>query len=105
LTLRSALPPPARAWADRDPVAFARLVQVRDGLTALSELHDIPTENLLTPETLRRVLWLPPPPTDGAELTEADVADALAALGARPWQCELASPLVVEAIQQHPQQR
>ncbi|CAN5747032.1 ribonuclease D [soil metagenome] len=103
VTLRSALPPPARAWADRDPVAAARLAQVRDGLAVLSEQHGIPVENLLAPETLRRVLWQPPPAHgDGGEVTEADVDAALIALGARRWQRELTTPLITAAISDTP---
>ncbi|KNX37013.1 HRDC domain-containing protein [Luteipulveratus halotolerans] len=96
-TVRSDAPPPQRAWADRDPVASARLQQVRDELTAFSEREQIPVENLLTPDFLRRVLWRPPTPAD-----RESVAEALSALGARPWQVSLAAPLIVRAISDHP---
>ena len=95
--MRSDAPPPQRAWADRDPVASARLQQVRDALTAFGEEQHIPVENLLTPDYLRRVLWRPPTPAD-----EESVAHALTDLGARGWQVSLAAPLIVEAISDHP---
>ena len=96
VTRRTDAPPPARAWADRDPVAAARLAQARETLTDLSEQVRVPMENLLTPETLRRVLWSPPEPD------EEPVRSRLAELGARPWQQDLVSPLVVRALRDHP---
>ena len=59
LTLRADGPPPARAWADRDPVAGARLAQARATLAAFAAAHSMPVENLLSPDPLRRVLWTP----------------------------------------------
>lgn len=96
-SLRSDAPPPARAWADRDPVAAARLQQVRDALAEHSEQNGIPVENLLTPDSLRRVLWRPPTPADAAGF-----AGELSALGARPWQVELVVPMLVAAVAEHP---
>ncbi|MEA1261790.1 HRDC domain-containing protein [Microbacterium sp. STF-2] len=72
--------PPPRAWADRNPEADARLKAARPIVEAVAEELGMPTENLLTPEHLRRVAWDLP-----GETPEA-IADALAALGARPWQ-------------------
>jgi len=90
-------PPPPRAWADRDPVAAARLVRARTTLKALAEDHDLPVENLLTPDYVRRVLWEPPQPGDGEDVADL-VAARLAALGARAWQVELARGPLTEAI-------
>ena len=86
-------PPPPRAWADRDPVAAARLSQARATVQELAGSLDVPVENLLTPDYLRRVLWQPP--EDGA-------AAELARLGARPWQVELTASILDEAIAAHP---
>ena len=97
LTLRADGPPPARAWADRDPVAGARLAQARATLADLALAHQVPVENLLSPDALRRVLWTPPEPADA----EA-VAAALRELGARPWQVELVAPVIVAAVVAHP---
>ncbi|UAJ77995.1 ribonuclease D [Leifsonia sp. ZF2019] len=87
-----ALPPP-RAWSDRNPEADGRLKAARAALTALSEERSIPLENLLTPETLRRIAWTPP-----EEVTDASIADALAAHGARPWQIEATSQIIARAF-------
>jgi ribonuclease D len=90
-------PPPPRAWADRDPVAAARLTLAREALKALSEEHRVPLENLLTPDYVRRVMWEPPVAGDGTDLREA-VGARLTALGARPWQVELTADPLTEAI-------
>ncbi|QWZ09330.1 ribonuclease D [Nocardioides panacis] len=89
-------PPPPRAWADRDPVAAARLATARTRLKALADEHDLPVENLLTPDFVRRVMWEPPQGED-SELPGL-VAERLAELGARPWQVELTADLLSEAI-------
>ncbi|CAM5617584.1 ribonuclease D [Streptomyces narbonensis] len=86
-------PPPPRAWADKDPVAAARLAAARTAVSALAEELNLPQENLITPDTVRRVCWEPPTPADADA-----VAAALAGHGARPWQVGLVTPLLVEAL-------
>ncbi len=53
-------PPPPSRWPDRDPVAAARLGRARAALAELAETHNIPVENLLTPDLVRRLAWSPP---------------------------------------------
>ncbi|MCT7354963.1 ribonuclease D, partial [Streptomyces sp. 15-116A] len=86
-------PPPPRAWADKDPAAAARLAAAKAGVSELAERLNLPQENLITPDTVRRVCW-EPPAVVGAET----VASALAAYGARPWQVEQVTPVLVEAL-------
>ncbi|MFF7788274.1 HRDC domain-containing protein [Streptomyces sp. NPDC007991] len=86
-------PPPPRAWADKDPAAAARLSAARTGVSALAEQLNMPQENLMTPDTVRRVCWEPPAVVDAES-----VAGALAGHGARPWQVELVTPVLVEAL-------
>ncbi len=81
-------PPPPRAWADRDPDAAARLAHARASIAELSERVQVPVENLMTPDVVRRVLWEPP----------ADLDARLRELRARPWQVELVGPLLQEAM-------
>jgi ribonuclease D len=93
-------PPPPRAWAERDPVAAARLVAARTGLKQLADEHRLPVENLLTPDYVRRLMWEPP---DGSEAELRDAVTArLQAMGARPWQVELSRDLLVDAIASPP---
>lgn len=98
LRVRSEGLPPPRSWPDRNPEAAARLAAAKPLLQDLSEQHDIPVENLLTPETLRRVLWQPPHDVLTSGRDAPTIKSALAALGARPWQCQLVAPVVYEAI-------
>ncbi|GAT73235.1 ribonuclease D [Microbacterium hydrocarbonoxydans] len=86
-----ALPPP-RAWADRNPEADARLKAARPIVEATAEELGMPTENLLTPEFLRRVAWEAP------GTTAEEVGAALAALGARPWQIAQTAQKIADAF-------
>lgn len=90
-------PPVPRAWADRDPVAARRLEHARAAVSAIAEEHDLPTENLLTPDHLRRVMWTPPTTRDPVGLLEA-VIDQLSALGSRSWQVGLTAPALARAV-------
>jgi len=96
LTIRTDAPPQQRVWVERDPVAAARLATARVGVNAFAEEHELPVENLLTPDYLRRVLWRPPD-ADAAEMEDA-VARELESLGARPWQIGITAPILAEAI-------
>lgn len=84
--------PPARAWADRNPEADARLKLARPAVEGVAEELHMPTENLLKPDMLRRIAWTPP------ELTTDAVAEALATLGARPWQIEQTAQRILDAF-------
>ncbi|MCL7490601.1 MULTISPECIES: HRDC domain-containing protein [Streptomyces] len=86
-------PPPPRAWADKDPVAAARLSAARAAVTSLAESLNLPQENLITPDTVRRLCWEPP-----AEPTGESVAEVLTGHGARPWQIEQVAPILTEAL-------
>jgi ribonuclease D len=96
ITARYDGPPPPRAWADRDPEAAARLSSARSGLAALAKDLNLPVENLLTPDFVRRLLW-EPPTVEERELPEA-VVERLRGLGARPWQVELTAEVLTRAI-------
>lgn len=86
-------PPPARVWPDRDPVAAARLARCRTAVTAIAERHALPTENLISPETVRRMAWEPPARAD----LDA-VAEVLREHGARDWQIGLIAAALTEAL-------
>ena len=77
-------PPQSRLWPAKNPGAASRLAAVRAALLTIAERYELPVENLITPEHLRRLAWRPPTPA-----TEDSVEQALADLGARPWQREL----------------
>jgi len=96
-----AIPPP-RAWAERHPEAAARLAAAKPAVAAVAEELELPVENLLTPDYLRRIAWEPPAPADAAQ-----IAEALRTLGARDWQvAATAQPIAdsfVEAAQAAPE--
>ncbi len=90
-SLPTAGPPAPRAWAERDPEAFARLEAARAGLKKISERVQVPVENLLSPELVRRVCWSPP-------TAPVMLAEVLRAGGARPWQIELTGSILQSAL-------
>ena len=90
-------PPPPKAWAEKNPVAAARLAATRARLTAFGAEHTIPVENVCSPDPLRRVVWTPPP-----DWTEEAFAAALADLGVRPWQRAIVAPMLVLAFAETP---
>lgn len=85
--------PPPRVWADRNPEADRRLKLARAALAEIAELLNIPLENVLTPDTLRRLAWTPP-----VETAIESIRDALALLGARPWQIAATSVAITRAF-------
>ena len=96
LTIRTEGPPAPRVWAERDPVAAARLATAREAVSAFAEERQVPVENLLTPDYLRRVLWKPPAAESGQ--MDTAVAEELRRLGARSWQVTIMAPMLTAAI-------
>ncbi|MDX6324055.1 MAG: ribonuclease [Nocardioidaceae bacterium] len=90
-------PPPPRAWAEKDPAAAARLARARTGLGERATELNLPVENLLTPDFVRRVMWQPPEGEPDGDLVPA-VGAMLASLGARAWQIELTAAILADAI-------
>ncbi len=86
-------PPPPRAWADKDPAAAARLSAAKAAVSELAERLNMPQENLIAPDTVRRICWEPPAAVDAGS-----VGAALAAYGARPWQVEQVTPVLLAAL-------
>ncbi|QBE47517.1 HRDC domain-containing protein [Leucobacter triazinivorans] len=85
--------PHHRGWPQRHPEAAARLAAARAGIVAEAERRHIPVENLLTPDHLRAVTWMPPvPPTPDA------IALRLKELGARDWQIGITTPIIAASF-------
>jgi ribonuclease D len=78
-------------------VAAARLTHARAALKHRAEELNLPVENLLTPDYVRRLLWEPPAAADSPDLPDL-VANRLRELGARRWQVDLTRDLLVAAI-------
>jgi ribonuclease D len=86
-------PPAANRWAERDPVAAARLARVRGVVQAMAAELRMPAENLVQPEALRRLAWAPPEPA-----TETSVGEALRGSGARAWQVRHVAAALAEVL-------
>lgn len=95
LHLPSDGPPPPRSWEHRDPAAHARYLAMREAINELAEEHRLPAENLLTPDTWRRLAWQPP-----AERDTDTIETFLDDQGARAWQRELTLPALTAALQE-----
>jgi ribonuclease D len=91
-------PPPAVRWSKRKPEAAARLEAARAALSALSASVTVPTENLLSPDLLRRLCWDWPPSAGAGADTAATIDDFLRDGGARQWQRDLTVPLLATAL-------
>ncbi len=87
-------PPPPVRWARRNPEAAARLEAARAVLAGLSGQVGVPTENLVSPDLVRRLCWDWTTPADAGTA----VADFLRDGGARNWQCELVAPVLADAL-------
>ena len=76
-----------------DPQAAQRLANARVALTEISQEFSIPTENLVTAGALRSAAALAP-----SKLTGDDLARILSQGGARPWQVEVVTNRLLEAL-------
>jgi ribonuclease D len=86
-------PPPAHRWAERDRPAAERLAAARAAVAALADEHNVPAENLVQPDAVRRLAWRPP-----EQATKQSVADALRGFGARDWQIQLIAVPLAKAL-------
>ena len=81
--------PPIKIWRERFPEKYAPLTHAKALLLAKADELSIPLENMITPEYIRRICWNAP---------KGEVAHALATLGARSWQIEIAAPILESAL-------
>jgi ribonuclease D len=86
-------PPPPHRWAERDPIAAGRLARCREVVNRIAGEHRLPPENLISPDSVRRLAWTPPD-----ELTPETVGAALRGTGARDWQVRLIATDLTAAL-------
>jgi ribonuclease D len=91
-------PPPAARWARRKPDAAARLDAARAGLAKVSKQVAVPTENLVSPDLIRRLCWDWDDTSDQARDPLAAVEEYLRAGQARAWQRELVVSVLAAAL-------
>ena len=89
--------PPIKLWRDKFPEKFAPLSHARAALELISQENQIPVENLITPEHVRRICWKPPIGATST-LSVSEVEKALTELGARQWQIDLVAPALAAAL-------
>ncbi len=89
-------PPQPRMWADKRPEAAARHTAAREVIAELCATHDLPAENLLQPDALRRLCW------EYTEGGEQFVRSFLASRSARPWQIDLVAARLATAFDSLP---
>lgn len=86
--------PQIKIWRDRFPEKFIPLSHARAKLAEAAADRELPVENLLTPELMRKICWN----YGGTPTSAADIARDLASWGARSWQIEITAPLLSAAL-------
>ena len=89
--------PPIKLWRDKFPEKFAPLSHARAAIELIAQENQIPVENLITPEHVRRICWKPPVGAT-TTLSISEVEKGLAELGARQWQIDLVAPALAAAL-------
>ena len=89
--------PPIKLWRDKFPEKYAPLSHARASLELIAQENQIPVENLMTPEHVRRICWKPPVGATTV-LSVSEVEKALVELGARQWQIDLVAPALAAAL-------
>lgn len=85
-------PPQPRIWAEKRPEAATRHASAREVIAELCATHDLPAENVLQPDALRRLCW------EYAGGGEAHVRSFLATRHARQWQIDLVAERLADAF-------
>ena len=80
--------PPTKIWKERFPEKYAPFTHARAAVEARAAELNIPVENLISPEVIRKLVWKLSP----------DVAKDAIELGARPWQVAEIADLVSAAL-------
>jgi ribonuclease D len=91
--------PPPRVWRDKFPIAYIHLQHARALLSVKAQEFNMPLENLISPELVRKVLF-----NEGREKITSyspdsvkSISESLQSLGARNWQINLAAESLARA--------
>lgn len=84
-------PPNPRNWANRNAQAWSRLEFAKARISEIAEQLNMPPENLVSPDAVRRIMWEPP--------ADDQMSTFLADIKVRPWQQELVVPIFQAAVQ------
>jgi ribonuclease D len=80
--------PPTKIWKERFPEKYAPFTHARAAVEARALELNIPVENLISPDVIRKLVWK----------LSTDVAKDALELGARPWQVAEIADLVSAAM-------
>jgi ribonuclease D len=82
--------PHIKIWRERFPEKYIPLSHARARMLDAAAERELPVENLLTPELMRKICWN----YGGTSASVADIASDLASWGARAWQIEITAPIL-----------
>ena len=82
--------PHIKIWRERFPEKYIPLSHARPRLADAATERELPVENLLTPEFMRKICWN----YGGSSAPVTDIASDLASWGARQWQIEITAPIL-----------
>jgi len=80
--------PPTKIWKERFPEKYAPFTHARAAVELRASELNIPVENLISPEVMRKLIWK----------LSSDVSKDALELGARPWQVAEIADLVSAAL-------
>ena len=80
--------PPTKIWRERFPEKYAPFTHARAAVELRAAELNIPVENLISPEVIRKLVWK----------LSTDVSKDALELGARPWQVAEIADLVTAAL-------
>jgi len=80
--------PPTKIWKERFPEKYAPFTHARAAVESRATELNIPVENLISPEVIRKLVWK----------SSTDVTKDALELGARPWQVSEIANLVTAAL-------
>jgi ribonuclease D len=84
--------PPVKQWREKFPERYAPLTHARAKVLLRAQELNLPAENLVSPELVRRICW------DQTKPEISIVASKLEKLGARSWQVQEVAPLLAQAL-------
>jgi ribonuclease D len=85
--------PPTKIWKERFPEKYAPFTHVRAAIETRAKELNIPVENLISPEIIRKLVWK----------LSSDVSQDALEMGARPWQvAEIASLVSAALLEREP---
>jgi ribonuclease D len=84
--------PAPKSWLEKRPEAYQRLQYVKSALHQLSEEVQIPVEHLCSPDLVKRWCW------DKPSEDESSTALWLTEHGARAWQAEKLTPILLKSL-------